>query len=81
MRGFLTLRNCRRREHRRQQEKLKKVKTLGEAGADVDDLAAWVNRNKKAEKKAKDLERLKAERQAKHFEEQVRSTSFFLRNF
>lgn len=47
------------------------MKTLGEAGQDVDDLAAWVTRSKKAEKKAKDLERLKAERLAKQLEEQV----------
>lgn len=47
------------------------MKTLGEAGDDVDDLSAWVNRNKKAEKKAKEQERLKAARLAKQLEEQV----------
>ena len=61
----------RRREHRREQEKLKKVKTLGEAGEDVDNLAEWVTRNKKAEKKAREQERLKAVRVARQLEEQV----------
>ena len=65
----MTLECCRRREHRREQEKLKKVKTLGEAGKDVDDLAAWVERSKKAEKKAKDLEMRK--RLEKQLAEQV----------
>ena len=62
---------CRRREHRRDQEKLRKVKTLGEAGEDVDDLGAWLNRSKKAEKKAREAERRKAEKLAKQLEEQV----------
>lgn len=61
----------RRKERRIEQEKLRKVKTLGEAGEDVDDLAAWVIRNKKAEKRAREQERLKAARLAKQFEEQV----------
>ena len=37
----------------------------------MDDLAAWVVRNKKAEKKARDLEKQKAAKLAKQFEEQV----------
>ena len=54
-----------------EQEKLRKVKTLGEAGEDVDDLSAWVTRNKKAEERAKAEARAKAAKVARQLEEQV----------
>ena len=34
------------KEKRLEQENLRKVKTLGEAGRDVDDLGAWVERSR-----------------------------------
>ena len=61
----------RQKERRVEQEKLRKVKTLGEAGEDVDDLSAWVSRNKKAEERAKAEARAKAAKVAKQLEEQV----------
>jgi len=62
---------CRQKERRIEQEKLRKVKTLGEAGEDVDDLGAWVARNKKAEERAKADARAKAAKLARQLEEQV----------
>ena len=39
----------RARERRQAQEALDKQRTLGEGGEDVDDLGAWVERNRKLE--------------------------------
>lgn len=59
------------KERRLEQEKLRKVKTLGEAGTDVDDLAGWVERSRKAEARAKEEERAKAAKLSRQLEEQV----------
>ena len=62
---------CSKKEKRLQQEELRNIKTLGESGQDVDDLAAWVERNRKAEAQLKAEERAKAEKLARQLEEQV----------
>lgn len=57
-----------KKEKRMLEEKLKRIKTLGESDDEVDDVAKWVNRNKKkdelrreAEIRAKALEEMDAE--------------------
>ena len=68
----LNISPCRsKKEKRLQQEELRNIKTLGESGEDVDDLAAWVERNRKAEAQLKAEERAKAEKLARQLEEQV----------
>lgn len=59
------------REKRLEDEKLRKVKTLGAADDDVDDLAAWVIKSRVLEEKAKAEARAKALKQARMLEEQV----------
>lgn len=63
--------NCSQKERRLEQEKLRNIKTLGEAGADVDDLAVWVESSRIAEVRAKEEERAKAAKLARQLEEQV----------
>lgn len=63
---------CRQREKRLEDEKLRKVKTLGEAADDVDDVAAWINKSRALEEKAKADARAKALKAAQALEEQVR---------
>lgn len=46
------------------------MKTLGEAGEDVDDLAGWVARSRAAELKQKEAEKAKAAKLAKQLDEQ-----------
>ncbi|BDA45958.1 probable U4/U6.U5 tri-snRNP-associated protein 1 at N-terminal half [Coccomyxa sp. Obi] len=58
------------REKRLEQEQLRKVKTLGAASEDVDDLAAWVTKSRALEEKAKAEARAKALKQARMLEEQ-----------
>lgn len=59
------------REKRLEDEKLRKVKTLGAADDDVDDLATWVTKSRVLEEKAKAEARAKALKQARMLEEQV----------
>lgn len=61
------------REKRLEDEKLRKVKTLGAADDDVDDLATWVTKSRVLEEKAKAEARAKALKQARMLEEQVRA--------
>lgn len=68
---FVTAVN-RQREKRLQEERLRRVKTLGEAAPDVDDVAAWVGKSRVLEEKAKAEARAKALKQARALEEQVR---------
>ena len=63
------------RERRLEQEQLRKVKTLGAASEDVDDLGAWVSKSRALEEKAKADARAKALKQARMLEEQVSSPS------
>lgn len=65
------------REKRLEQEQLRKVKTLGAASEDVDDLGAWVTKSRALEEKVKAEARAKALKQARMLEEQV-SFSFTL---
>ncbi|CAL8462106.1 g1637 [Coccomyxa elongata] len=58
------------REKRLEQEQLRKVKTLGAASEDVDDLGAWVTKSRALEEKAKAEARAKALKQARMLEEQ-----------
>lgn len=69
---YLCLRLDRLREERLEQEQLRKVKTLGAASEDVDDLGAWVTKSRALEEKAKAEARAKALKQARMLEEQVR---------
>lgn len=62
---------CRQRERRIEEEKLRKVKTLGEAADDVDDVAAWANKSRAIEESAKAEARAKALKAAQALEEQV----------
>lgn len=57
---------CRSKEKRQQEEKLRSVRGLGEAGDEGDDLMAWVDRSRRLEE-----ERAKADRLAKMFQQQV----------
>ncbi len=52
---------------------MRKVKTLGQAEPEVDDLAAWVNKSRTLEEKARAEAREKALRQARALEQQVRA--------
>ena len=69
---LVCLRLDRVRERRLEQEQLRKVKTLGAASEDVDDLGAWVSKSRALEEKAKAEARAKALKQARMLEEQVR---------
>lgn len=71
--GGLTPHCCpRQKERRLEEEKLRKVKTLGEAADDVDDVSAWINKSRALEEKAKAEARAKALKAAQALEEQVR---------
>ncbi len=70
--NFGIFRLSRQREKRLEDEKLRKVKTLGAAADDVDDLGAWVSKSRALEEKAKAEARAKALKQARALEEQVR---------
>ena len=50
----------RRREKRLLDESLRKVKTLGQADEDVDDLAKWVTKSRTTAEEEKELARLQA---------------------
>ncbi len=67
----------RHREKRALDTKLRNTKTLGAAGDDVDDLAAWVERSRLAEAAKKAEERAKAEKLARGYEEEVRNARLF----
>ncbi|KAK9806920.1 hypothetical protein WJX72_007494 [[Myrmecia] bisecta] len=58
------------KEKRQLQEHYSKVKTLGAAAPDVDDLAAWVSKSRTLEEQQRVAERAKAEKLARQFEEQ-----------
>ena len=58
--GFLASFCCRKREKRKMEESLKKVKTLGQADEDVDDLAKWVTKSRTREEEDKELARAEA---------------------
>ena len=62
----------RQREKRQEQAKLRAVKTLGEAAADVDDLGAWVTKSRALEEARKAAERAKADKAARLLALQVR---------
>ena len=62
---------CRQKERRLEEEKLRKIKTLGEAADDVDDVSAWINKSRALEEKAKAEARAKALKAAQALEEQV----------
>lgn len=62
---------CRQKERRLEEEKLRKVKTLGEAADDVDDVSAWINKSRALEEKAKTEARAKALKATRALEEQV----------
>lgn len=62
---------CRQREKRLEEEKLRKIKTLGEAADDVDDVSAWINKSRALEESAKAEARAKALKAAQALEEQV----------
>ena len=63
----------RHREKRVEDEKMRKVKTLGQAEPEVDDLAAWVSKSRALEEKARAEAREKALRQARALEQQARA--------
>ena len=50
---------------------MRKVKTLGEAAPDVDDIASWVSKSRVLEEREKAAARAKALKQARALEEQV----------
>lgn len=54
---------------------MRKIKTLGEAADDVDDVSAWINKSRALEEKTKAEARAKALKAAQALEEQVVSKS------
>ena len=62
---------CRQKERRLKEEELRKIKTLGAAADDVDDVSAWINKSRALEEKAKAEARAKALKAAQALEEQV----------
>jgi len=52
--------NCRKREKRKMEESLRKVKTLGQADEDIDDLAKWVTKSRTKAEEEKELAREEA---------------------
>lgn len=58
--GFMAAFFCRKREKRKMEESLRKVKTLGQADEDVDDLAKWVTKSRTREEDDKELAREEA---------------------
>jgi SART-1 family len=71
-RGLL-LRLYRAKAKRKMEADLAKVKGLGEAKPEVDDVAAWVSRSRESEAEAKrKAEREKAAKMASMYDEEVR---------
>ena len=62
---------CRQKERRLKEEELRKIKRLGAAADDVDDVSAWINKSRALEEKAKAEARAKALKAAQALEEQV----------
>lgn len=56
--SWLCVGSCRKREKRLLDESLRKVKTLGQADEDVDDLAKWVTKSRTVAEEEKELARL-----------------------
>ena len=66
---------CRKREKRKMEESLRKVKTLGQAEEDIDDLAKWVTKSRSRAEEEKELAREEAlAAAARRQAEQVRPT-------
>lgn len=62
---------CRKREKRKMEESLRKVKTLGQADKEVDDLAKWVTKSRTREEEDKELAREEALNAQRRQAEQV----------
>ena len=60
---------------KKKEEELRKIKTLGAAADDVDDVSAWASKSRALEEKAKAEARAKALKAARALEEQVQHPS------